>query len=148
MPCHQSAAISAALAWHRQSLLAEANGVHVDAVGAARLVFALSGAQHDDLVAVSNLASFLQHLVGVFHQVAAGLVVVVLLDQEGFGAPAQSQPVVGMLVVGDAEDRDGRAFAGHAVHGGTGLGVGDDGLGVELLLRILCSMPCFCSYLS
>ena len=39
--------------------------MHVDGVSAARLVIALSRAQDDDLVAVSNLASILEDLVRV-----------------------------------------------------------------------------------
>ena len=99
-------------------------------------MLALGGAQHNDLVAIGDLAGILQDLIGEDHQVLAGLVVVILIEQEGLGAPRQSQPVIGVLVVGDAIDRGGRAFAGHAVHGGTGLGVGNDGLGVQLVSQI------------
>ena len=108
----------------------------VDGIGAARLVLALGGAQHNDLVAIGDLAGILQDLIGEDHQVLAGLVVVILIEQEGLGTPRQSQPVIGVLVVGDAIDRGGRAFAGHAVHGGTGLGVGNDSLGVQLVSQI------------
>jgi hypothetical protein len=99
-------------------------------------VIALSRAQDDDLVAVSNLASILEDLVRVDHEILAGLVVVVLLEQEGFGAPGQSQPVVGVLVAGQAVDRGGRTLTGDAVHGGAGLGVSNDGLGVELVGQV------------
>ena len=40
--------------------------------GPARLVLALSGAQHDDLVAIDDLAGILEDLVGEDHQVLAG----------------------------------------------------------------------------
>ena len=61
---------------------------------------------------------------------------VVLIEQEGLGAPGEGQPVVGVLVGGQAVDRGGRTLAGHTVHGVAGLGVGDDGLGVELLGQV------------
>ena len=69
------------------------DGVHVDGVGAASGVLALSGAQHDDLVAVGDLAGVLEDLVGEGHEILAGLVVVVLIEQEGLGAPGEGQPV-------------------------------------------------------
>ena len=119
-----------------QISVAGTNGVDVDGIGATRLVFALGGAQHDDLVAIGDLAGVLEDLVGENHEVLAGLVMVILVDQEGLGAPRQGQPVEGVLIVGDAVDRGGRTFTGHAVHGGTGLGVGDDGLGVELVGQV------------
>ena len=74
------------------------------------------------LVAIGDLAGVLEDLVGENHEVLAGLVMVILVDQEGLGAPRQGQPVEGVLIVGDAVDRGGRTFTGHAVHGGTGLG--------------------------
>ena len=41
-----------------------------------------------------------------------------------------------MLVGGQAVDRGGRTLTGDAVHGGTGLGVSNDGLGVELVGQV------------
>lgn len=93
-----------------QISVAGTNGVDVDGIGATRLVFALGGAQHDDLVAIGDLAGVLEDLVGENHEVLAGLVMVILVDQEGLGAPRQGQPVEGVLIVGDAVDRGGRTF--------------------------------------
>lgn len=76
-----------------QISVAGTNGVDVDGIGATRLVFALGGAQHDDLVAIGDLAGVLEDLVGENHEVLAGLVMVILVDQEGLGAPRQGQPV-------------------------------------------------------
>ncbi len=38
--------------------------------------------QHDDLVAIGDLAGVLEDLVGENHEVLAGLVMVILVDQE------------------------------------------------------------------
>lgn len=113
--------------------VAGTHGVNVDRIGAAGQMLAMGGAQHNDLVAVGDLAVLAQHLVGEGHQILAGHVVVILIELDAFGAPAQSQPVEGVLVVGETIDRGSRALAGDAVHGGSGLRVGDDGLGIELL---------------
>ena len=72
----------------RTALLIAASGsvastdrVHVDGIGAARAMLALCGAQHDNTIAISDLARGTQDLVGEHHEVAAVLVVVVLVEQ-------------------------------------------------------------------
>ncbi|CRH73834.1 Uncharacterised protein [Chlamydia trachomatis] len=61
---------------------------------------------------------------------------VVLANQEAFSAPAQSQPVISVLIVGQAVDWSSWAFARNAMHSATSLSVSNNRLSVKLVRQV------------